>query len=88
MRLKDKLSRFDNVSGGKTSGRHHGGHRNGDNTNDDRGTEVSNICRSYNRGRCSFGRTCRYDHRCSYCFKFGHAIINCRKLAADKNGGG
>ena len=41
-------------------------------------------CRRYNRGRCPFGSDCRYDHRCSYCFKMGHAIINFRKLAADK----
>ena len=34
-------------------------------------------CRHYNKGRCPFGSGCRYDHRCSYCFKFGHSVLNC-----------
>ena len=27
-----------------------------------------------------------FDHRCAYgpCGKFGHSILNCRKLAADR----
>ena len=43
-------------------------------------------CRRYNKGKCNFGAHCRYDHRCAYapCRKFGHSILNCRKLAADK----
>ena len=45
-------------------------------------------CRRFNREKCKFGATCRYDHRCSYCHKFGHAVINCRKLLADMDKGG
>ena len=41
-------------------------------------------CRRYNRGLCPFGSGCRYEHRCQYCFKLGHPIIQCRKLMADK----
>ena len=42
------------------------------------------FCRRFNRGRCTFGKTCRYEHRCTYCFKFGHGFHNCRKAAADR----
>ena len=44
-------------------------------------------CRKYNRGKCQFGSGCRYDHKCSYCFKFGHTILTCRKLKADMDRG-
>ena len=40
-------------------------------------------CKHFNRGHCSFGSSCRYEHRCSYCFKLGHPILTCRKLLAD-----
>ena len=43
------------------------------------------ICRKFNRGKCSFSFSCKYDHRCTYCYKFGHAVLNCRKAAADKD---
>ena len=44
-------------------------------------------CRCYNRGRCPFGAECNFDHHCSYCFKFGHTVLNCRKLIVDKDWG-
>ena len=44
----------------------------------------NDICRRFNRGRCTYGLRCKYEHRCSYCFKMGHAIINCRKMQAER----
>ena len=41
-------------------------------------------CKRFNKGRCTFGSKCRFEHRCYYCHKFGHGINNCRKLIADK----
>ena len=37
-------------------------------------------CRRFNKGRCTFGLSCRYDHRCSVpkCGKFGHGAHVCR----------
>ena len=46
--------------------------------------KVPEPCRRFNRGRCNFGSNCRYEHRCGYCFKFGHAVLTCRKAASDK----
>ena len=41
-------------------------------------------CRKYNKGRCNFGAGCRFKHKCSYCFKFGHNILVCHKLIYDQ----
>ena len=37
-------------------------------------------CHRFNKGRCSFGLSCRYEHRCSVpkCGKFGHGAHQCR----------
>ena len=36
-------------------------------------------CRRFNKGRCTFGLSCKYDHRCSVkkCGKFGHGAHIC-----------
>ena len=47
-------------------------------------SKSSDPCQRYNKGRCPFGAGCRYEHKCSYCYKFGHTILTCRKLMADK----
>ena len=75
MRLKDRL------------------HRNSDNVwtpnnaNHKTGNNRSEPCHRFNRGKCSYGPKCKYEHRCNYCFKMGHSIVNCRKLQADREKG-
>ena len=73
LRLKDRIGtvRSDGFSGG--SG----------NFNNNRG-KVNEPCRRFNRGKCNYGAACKYEHRCNYCFKFGHANVNCRKAIADR----
>ena len=44
----------------------------------------SDHCRRINRGKCKFGASCRYDHHCSYCNKYGHGFFNCHKAAANR----
>lgn len=37
-------------------------------------------CRNYNRGRCDYGKACKFDHKCSICGKFGHGasvVVSC-----------
>ena len=36
-------------------------------------------CRHFNKGRCTYGLSCHYDHRCSVkkCRKFGHGVHIC-----------
>ena len=54
------------------------------NSNNHRNGEV---CRQFNKGKCNFGINCRYEHKCSYCYKFGHNVLNCRKASADRGKG-
>lgn len=35
-------------------------------------------CRRYNKGRCTWGKNCRYVHRCDICGKRGHGAVICR----------
>ena len=41
-----------------------------------------NVCYKYNRGKCTFGMSCKFEHRCVICLKFGHGSHNCRKAGA------
>ena len=36
------------------------------------------ICFRYNRGHCSFGLRCKFDHHCGINGKHGHGAFNCR----------
>ena len=82
MRLQDRV-RFNDF------GRHITG-KNGKANGKTSPSGGNDACRKYNLGKCPFGSGCKYDHKCSYCFKFGHTILTCRKLIADRdrNGGG
>ena len=74
MRLKDKI-RMDNTRN-MTGGFGNSGRQ---------GSQ--DPCRHYNRGKCTFGVNCKFDHKCSYCHRFRHTVKNCRKLAADRAAG-
>ena len=45
----------------------------------------SDYCKRFNKGKCNLGKSCRYEHRCSYWNKFGHGVIVCRKLVFDRD---
>ena len=48
------------------------------------GEKKADLCKMLNKtGKCSFGASCKFEHRCSYCFKFGHGAYNCQKLRAE-----
>ena len=78
MRLKDRL-RSSEFMGSRTPSQdyHKSGHNNKHN---------NEACRKYNRSKCNFGSACKFEHKCSYCFKMGHPILKCRKLQADRDG--
>ena len=38
-----------------------------------------NICWRYNRGRCTYGSLCKFEHRCAICDKWGHGAHICRR---------
>ena len=46
-------------------------------------------CRRFNKGRCTFGLSCKFDHRCSVkkCGKFGHGAHICHLRNTEGEGG-
>ena len=54
----------------------------GKNNSSTPGGKPDGICWRYNKNKCKYGDQCRYEHRCSYCFKLGHPATKCYK----KNG--
>ena len=49
--------------------------------NEDRtgnGGKRKEICKRFNKGKCTSGYRCSYDHRCLNCGKFGHGAHICR----------
>ena len=74
MCMKDKIKNFTSPQGGGKHQNHQGG------------GGSREPCRCFNRGKCTFGASCRYNHKCSYkpCGKFGHGYHNCRKRIADE----
>ena len=68
MRLKDRIRTSEFVPNGRLKAK----------------ANSHEICRRFNRVKCSYGFSCKYDHRCLYCFKFGHASLNCRKAIVDR----
>ena len=49
--------------------------------NNNNGNKKTNgkICWKYNRGKCTYGFNCKFDHKCGMCNRFGHGAHNCRK---------
>ena len=45
--------------------------------------KINEPCRRFNRGKCNFGTNCKYDHKCSYCFKFRYGAVYCRRALGD-----
>ena len=69
-RLKTKLSEQNYTQGRPGFDRNKGGKR--------------DVCYRYNRGKCSYGNNCKFEHRCSVCGKRGHGSWNCRKVGVER----
>ena len=50
----------------------------------DRSTK-KDLCWRFNRGKCSYGLNCRFDHRCAICTKFGHGAHICRRAGENQD---
>ena len=88
MKLKDRIYKSDQYAGSSSSsGVTAKTFQNGNNNNhtpNGKGGKANKPCRRFNKGFCKFGTGCRFEHRCSYCFKFGHSVLHCRKLIVDR----
>ena len=49
-----------------------------------KGKGNKDICWHYNSGRCTYGKTCKFKHRCAIYNKFGHGAHICRKANSSK----
>ena len=84
LRLKERLrmeNRFDNRNPGNQNHSYQNRYESGWGNNSN-GRDRS--CGRFQKGRCSYGASCKFEHRCKYCGKWGHGTSVCRKLKADK----
>ena len=42
------------------------------------------ICYRFNRGNCTYGFNCKFDHKCSFCYKTGHGSHICRRASVQE----
>ena len=76
MKLKDRGRQFE-----ATHHSHDNDHRI-DNRSDNRSKNKNgkmDACWRFNKGRCSYGTSCRFEHKCMFCNKFGHGSNRCRR---------
>ena len=81
LRLRDRIMNTNTWA----NSNYNGGARNSFGGNNNGMQPNKELCRRFNRGRCNFGTNCKYEHKCSYCYKFGHSNFNCRKAIADRD---
>ena len=93
MRFRDRLVKYE--GGGNNYSSHKAGQQYSQNHSGNGKTKggkpsSGEPCRRFNHGKCNFGSSCHFDHKCAYtpCGKFGHSILNCRKLQADRASAG
>ena len=48
-------------------------------------TSLRETCKRFNKGKCSNGIRCHYEHKCLYCHKLGHGMHICRKAQSDRS---
>ena len=78
----------DRLTGKHESTPTHNGNGNYSQQNHIHARNFKDYCKRFNKEKCNLGKSCRYEHRCSYCNKFGHGVIVCRKLIFDREKGG
>ena len=44
------------------------------------------VCWKFNKGKCSYGTACKFEHKCAYCQSYNHGSKNCSKKASDRRG--
>ena len=45
------------------------------------------VCWPFNFGNCMYGMSCKFEHRCLICNKWGHGAQNCRKVKGNRSVG-
>ena len=42
------------------------------------------LCWKFNKGKCN-DQHCRYEHKCSFCLRYGHPFVKCRKRESSRH---
>ena len=77
--LNEPIKKF-NENGSSASG------NSNHNNNHKGGKKRDSYCWKYNKSTCTYGRNCRFEHKCSYCGTSGHPVSNCHKKHGKKTG--
>ena len=77
-RLKEKITSLKTVVGSANPV-----NGSGCDGNSNSNSRTKKNCWKYNRGKCSYGFSCKFEHHCGICNRYGHGAHNCRK---GKNG--
>ena len=73
LHMKERLT---SSSGGGNSTNQKGGNYNS-NVSNNLSAKKGKNCWKYNRGKCTYGFNCKFEHRCGICNKFGHSAHLC-----------
>ena len=74
--LNEPIKKFNENGNSSSSTNQRGGSRKKD-----------TYCWKYNKNSCTYGRSCRFEHKCSYCGVMGHPVTSCHKKHGKKGGG-
>ena len=72
-RLKDRLTHFKYNPANSS-----------DKSGNARSGKTPKLCTPFNQGYCGYGPSCKFEHKCALCSKYGHGAVNCRR---GSNGG-
>ena len=62
----------------QVGGSSRGGSSHGHSSKDANGrSSRRNICWKFNQGRCTYRISCKFEHKCAICNKWGHGAVNC-----------
>ena len=85
MRLREKLSSNGGSGHNSNTGGRNGGYNGGTPGSADK--RRRDVCYRFNRGKCTYGLNCKFEHKCALCLKFGHGSHNCRRAVfAERDG--
>ena len=72
--LNEPIKKFNENGNGSNNNRNHNSQR-----------KKETFCWKYNKNTCTYGKNCRFDHKCSYCGVMGHPVSSCHKKNGKKD---
>ena len=70
--LNEPIKKFNDNS-------YHNSGRNNNGNSSSSSKKRNNICWKFNKGSCTYGKNCKFEHKCSYCSSTNHPVTNCTR---------